>query len=107
MVQIIESLVNLKEFDIRTIVFCAGKFRAFSIEQALLLVFQLITKAPPLEEEVDSELALKTEEFYSREYLLFCKALELPPRFFQGKISRPSSRGTAFTACFQLIYSYF
>ena len=51
--------------------FCAGKFRAFSIEQALLLVFQLITKAPPLEEEVDSELALKTEEFYSREYLLF------------------------------------
>ena len=71
MVQIIESLVNLKEFDIRTIVFCAGKFRAFSIEQALLLVFQLITKAPPLEEEVDSELALKTEEFYSREYLLF------------------------------------
>ena len=44
--------------------------RPSSLRICNLLVFQLITKAPPLEEEVDSELALKTEEFYSREYLL-------------------------------------
>ena len=53
--------------NIRSIEFCAGKFRAFFYR-----IGALITKAPPLE-EVDSELALKTEEFYSRKYLLFAR----------------------------------